>query len=523
MALVAAIDVGTASARAGVFDSGGRLLGRAEAPLDIHRTAEGHAEQDSEQIWRAACAAMRAARAEAGARAGDIAGLAFDATCSLVLRDGAGRPVSVSTTRDDARDTILWLDHRAVAEAAEASAIEHPVVAHSGGGLSPEMQIPKLMWLKRRLPETWARVGFAFDLADFLSWRATGDAARSQCTLTCKWGFLAHETPGWREDYLARVGLDDLLARTGQPASVAPVGTDLGPLSEAAARELGLGPATRVGAGLIDAHAGALGLLGAYGPREVEGRVALIGGTSTCLMTFGSTPRPVRGAWGPYLGVALPGLWMIECGQSAAGAALDHVLALHGLEPGGDVHFRVVERVRELREATPDLAPRLHVLPDFHGRRAPDPDPRALGAIAGLPLDSSFDAMCRLYWRTCVGLALGLGALLDHLAASGHATDTLHVAGGHARNPLLMELYADATGRRTVAPGAPDAVLLGAAMAAAVGAGVHADLVAAGAAMAQGGVVRSPNPAAAARISRDRAAFEALAETQRRLDALGSG
>ena len=80
------------------------------------------------------------------------------------------------------------------------------------------MQIPKLMWLKRHLPATWARAGLAFDLADFLTWRATGNPARSHCTLTCKWTYLAHETPGWQADFLAAMGLPDLLARTGQPA-----------------------------------------------------------------------------------------------------------------------------------------------------------------------------------------------------------------------------------------------------------------------------------------------------------------
>ncbi|MBP7002890.1 FGGY-family carbohydrate kinase [Amaricoccus sp.] len=522
MPLVAAIDVGTASARAGVLDAAGRLLGRAEAPLDIHRSADGHAEHASEQVWAAAAAALRAARAEAGARAEDVAGLAFDATCSLVLRDRAGRPLGVSTTGDDSRDTILWHDHRAVAEAAEASRLDHRVVTRSGGTLSPEMQIPKLMWLKRRLPGAWARAGLAFDLADFLSWRATGATARSRCTLASKWGFLADEPAGWPQDFLDAVGLDDLRARTGQPETATAVGADLGPLTPDAARDLGLTPATRVAAGLIDAHAGALGLLGGLAPAEAGRRVALIAGTSSCLMGFGPTPRPLPGVWGPYLDVALPGLWMREAGQSASGALLDHVLALRGLEPGRETHARVIARVRELRAATPDLAPRLHVLPDFHGRRGPDPDPQALGAVAGLPLDASFDALARLYWRACVGIALGLAAVLDHLVAHGQGADVVHVAGGHIRNPLLMELYADATGRRIVESAAPDATLLGTAMAAATAAGLHAGLAAAGAAMARDGAVRDPDPAAAPRIARDRAALAALAAAQAGLDALAA-
>jgi FGGY-family pentulose kinase len=253
--LVAAVDVGTGSARAGIFDAAGRMLGRGESPIDTHSAAPLHAEQDSAQIWAAVCAALAAARAEAGARPSEVAGLAFDATCSLVVRDAAGAPVPASVTGEPRWDTVLWLDHRARAEADECTATGHRVLGHLGGSMSPEMAIPKLMWLKRHLPESWARASRIMDLSDYLAWRATGTAARSQCTLACKWTWLAHEAPGWQADFLGEVGLEDLAARSGVPAAAAPVGADLGPLVPGAAAELGLDPATRVGCGLIDAPA----------------------------------------------------------------------------------------------------------------------------------------------------------------------------------------------------------------------------------------------------------------------------
>lgn len=510
MTLVAAVDIGTGSARAGIFDATGRLLGRAEAPITTHMPAENHAEQSAAEIWRATAAALKTARAEAAAAPGHIAGLSFDATCSLVLRDARGAPVTVSTTGDPARDTILWLDHRATPETDQINGTPHPVLDHSGGGFSPEMQIPKLLWLKRHLPDSWARTALAFDLADFLTWAATGNPARSRCTLASKWGYLAHQTPGWRQDFLDRSGLSDLLTRTGQPDAATPIATDLGPLTPQAAAHLGLTPATRVAAGLIDAHAGALGVLGHLTAPAVERNLALIAGTSSCVMAFSADPRMTPGIWGPYHDVALPGLWMNEGGQSASGALLDHILRLHGHRPNRTTHARVVARIQALRAETPDLAPRLHVLPDFHGNRSPLADPHALGVISGLPLDSSFDALCRLYWRTCVGLALGLRHILAALNGRGYAIDTLHVTGGHTRNPLLMELYADATRCRTVEPAAPDAVLLGTAMVAAAGAGLHPGLAAAGRAMTQGGTARDPDPQRIAAYDRDWQAFGAM-------------
>ncbi len=129
--------------------------------------------------------------------------------------------------------------------------------------MSPEMEIPKLMWLKRHLPAQWQRYGRLLDLADYLGFRATGSNQRSVCTVTCKWTYLAHESPGWQADFLAQVGLDDLLRRAALPPVASAIGTALGSLEPQAAADLGLTPDCRVGCGLIDAHAGALGVLGA--------------------------------------------------------------------------------------------------------------------------------------------------------------------------------------------------------------------------------------------------------------------
>ena len=101
--------------------------------------------------------------------------------------------------------------------------------------MSPEMVTPKLMWLKRNLPGSWSRAGYFFDLADFLTFRASGSLARSQCTLACKWTYLAHEEGGWRRDFFAAMGVADLLDRGSLPERASPVGADLGPLTEAAA------------------------------------------------------------------------------------------------------------------------------------------------------------------------------------------------------------------------------------------------------------------------------------------------
>lgn len=523
---VMAVDVGTGSARAGVFDSLGRLLGRAEQPILIHRPQPDHAEHDSEDIWQAVGLAARTAREESGVAAADVVGLSFDATCSLVALDDEDRPISVSTTGETRWNTIVWMDHRAIAEAEECTASGHHVLNSVGGVMSPEMEIPKLMWLKRHLPDQWRRYGRILDLADFLTFRASGANSRSCCTVTCKWTYLAHEDVGWRADFLDLAGLHDLAERAALPARAVAVGTPLGKLSDDAAAHLGLTTACDVGAGLIDAHAGALAALGptlSEGGTSLDRHLGLIAGTSTCHMALSTQPREVAGVWGPYFGAVVPDLWLNEGGQSATGALLDHILEWHaeGRALGSRGHEAVLETIKALRAAEGErFAKRLHVLPDFHGNRSPLADPHAVGVISGLTLDSSLGSLARLYYRTAVGIALGTRHILDALNEKGYAIDHLHIAGGHTKNPLLMELYADATGCKVVSPAEEDVVLQGTAIVAAAAAGLYPDLGAAAAAMARSGEIIEPNAGRRHRYEQDYRVFLTMQDQRSALDSL---
>jgi FGGY-family pentulose kinase len=412
-----------------------------------------------------------------------------------------------------------------IKEADECTATGHKVLTFLGGVMSPEMQTPKLMWLKRNLPQSWARIGKVFDLADFLTWRASGSDARSQCTLTCKWTYLAHEENGWSRGFFESVGIPDLFDHCLAALPVAPVGNCIGTLSHTASAELGLRQNCKVGAGLIDAYGGTLGVIGfcAKSREGVDRHLALIAGTSSCVTTLSKAARPTRGIWGPYLGVALNEYWLNEGGQSATGALLDHVIRLHGAGGGPDaaMHRKITDRIMELRrEAGLDLAGRLHVLPDFHGNRSPFADPHALGVISGLSLDAGFDSLCHLYWRTAVSIALGVRHILDALNENGYGIDTLHITGGHTKNPILMELYADATGCTVIEPLTEDATLLGTGMVAATAAGLYPSLADACAAMHQGGARRDPNPQARARFDRDYAIFLEMHRQRQKLDAM---
>src|SRR3984893_12902270 len=289
------VDVGTSSAHAGVFDETGALLATARHPITVWHEAGNVVEQSSSDIWAACGASVRAAMAEAALPPSAVKGVGFDATCSLVVLDSAGGPLTVSASGDQQRNVIVWMDHRATAEARLVNDTRDDVLRYVGGSISPEMEIPKLLWLKRHLPTTYNSAGHFFDLADYLSFRATGSTARSICTLACKWNFLAHERR-WSDSYFECIGLGDLAsdeyAKIGNEI-VAP-GTPLGAgLSKFAARDFGLLEGTPVGASLIHGHARGVGTSGGREksgqPVDVCRRLAYIMGTSACIMATTST------------------------------------------------------------------------------------------------------------------------------------------------------------------------------------------------------------------------------------------
>jgi D-ribulokinase len=504
------IDVGTSSARAGIFDENGSLLATARHPIMVWHEAGSVVEQSSADIWEACAASVRAAMAEAALPASAIKGVGFDATCSLVVVDAAGQPLTVSTSGDVRRNVIVWMDHRAMAEARAVNETRDDVLRYVGGSISPEMEIPKLLWLKRHLPSTYRSAGHFFDLADYLSFRATSSTARSMCTLACKWNYLAHEQR-WSGNYFERVGLGDLAsddyAKIGN--GIAAPGTALGSgLTKSAANDFGLLEGTPVGASLIDAHAGGVGTIGGHGrPEEtvdVCRRLAYIMGTSACIMATTSAPCFVPGVWGPYYSGMVPGFWLNEGGQSAAGAAIDHLVKSHpahgeaataahaaGMEIPEFLERRIVSRVESLGEAAL-FARDIHVLPEFLGNRSPFADPCSRAVVAGMDLDTDIGSMERLFAAGLCGLAYGLADVVEAFRSHGVDSDMMVISGGAGRSPLVRQIMADTTGLTVAVPETQEPVLLGAAMLGAVAARFRRSIGEAMAAMSAIGRLNEP-------------------------------
>lgn len=457
------IDVGSGSARCGVFDGNAQLVGVGVQSIAQHRPAPEFVEQSSDDIWNAICAAVKLALAEAGIYGADVAALSYSATCSLVLLDKDHQPLALSEG-ETPWNTIMWMDHRAQEETRTCNDTGSPVLRNLGGAISVEMEIPKLLWVKRHRPDLWARLGYAGDLADFLCFRSTGTLERSVCTLSCKWTYDP-DAGGWNDAFLKSVGLDDLLSRAALPAMATAIGTCVGTLTVRAAADLGLTTSCKVGMGLIDAHAGALGTSG-LAETGIENRLALIAGTSNCHIALTRKRVEVPGVWGPYAGAVLDGWYALEGGQSASGAALDQILGMFRT-PEDNPHEVLGKAFLAGLADDPDYAADLCVLPDFLGNRSPFADPSMHGAILGLTLEKPDTLLPKIYGATALGIAFGTRQIIEAMRWAGVPIRTIDLSGGHAKSDLLVQLYADATGCDLSLPACPEPVLLGAACTAA--------------------------------------------------------
>jgi FGGY-family pentulose kinase len=307
----------------------------------------------------------------------------------------------------------------------------------------------------------------------------------------------------WDDSFWKKVGLAEFVkekyARIGR--RVRPMGEPLGSgLTKQSAKELGLRPGTPVGVGIIDAHAGGLGLLGiktdkrSITPARIESRLALICGTSTCHMTASREPYFINGIWGPYYSAMIPEMWLTEGGQSATGALIDHIIFSHARGPelakqaarqNKTVYWLLEKIVAEIARKKgvafeAQLTAERHLLPYFHGNRSPRADPTLRGIIAGLSLDDSPEELALQYLSAIQAIAYGTRHIIEVMNASGYGIKEIFACGGGTKSNLYLREqreHADATGCSLILGKEPEAVLLGAAMLGAVACGKYSSLL----------------------------------------------
>lgn len=455
-----------------------------------------------------------------------VIGVGIDFTaCTMLPTTADGTPLCFldEYRREPHAWVKLWKHHAAQPEADRVNAVARergePWLARYGGKISSEWFFPKTLQILDEAPAIYAAADRLIEAADWVVWQLTGVETRNNCTAGYKaiWskrdGFPSDDYFAALDPRLRHVVDEKMLRR------ISFIGERAGGLSEAAAAWTGLRPGTPVAVANVDAHVS----VPAATVTE-PGTMVMIMGTSICHMVLGREPAIVEGMCGVVEDGIIPGYQGFEAGQSAVGDIFAWFVE-HGVPPryheaardrGVDVHAVLEAEAARLRPGESGLL----ALDWWNGNRSILVDVELSGLLVGATLATEAP---EIYRALIEETAFGTRLIIDTFERSGVAVNDIVTCGGLPdRNRLLMQIYADVTGRPLRIAASSQTPALGSAMFAAVAAGPkdggYATIEEASRRMARlRDVVYVPNAA-------DRSVYDALyAEYVRLHDLFGRG
>ncbi len=429
------IDVGTSGVKGLAIDEHGRVLARAESSYQISTPRPGFSEQDPETWWRAATLVLSKLREQAGKPAG--VGLSGQMH-GLVVVDRHDRVL---------RPAILWNDQRTARESAEIEStlgLER-LIELTGNRALPGFTAPKLLWLRRHEPETYARIAGVMLPKDYVRLRLCGERATD----------VSDASGTLLLDVAKRRWSDEVLGALGLPEDWLP------PVLESPACGGRTDEGVAVAAGAGDQAAGALGV-----GVERPGPTSVVLGTSG--VVFSALPAYAHDPHGRVHAFchAVPGVW------HAMGVMLSAAGSLEWLRAASAPDLAYDELVKEAAP-WPAGTEGLLFLPYLAGERTPHPDPNARGAFAGLSVRHDRGALVRAVLE---GVAFGLRDSLDLIGELGERPALGRVSGGGSRSKLWLEIIASALELPLQRVAVDEGAALGAAILGGVAAGLWSDV-----------------------------------------------
>ena len=394
MSCLLGLDIGTTSTIGILIDTEGGVLATASRPSALVSRHANWAEEDTELWWSNVCDLvpdlLRTARLDAGAIAAvGVTGM----VPTVILLDGAGRPLRPSIQQNDAR---------AVDEIEELKRLVDgdDWFRRTGGSINQQVVAPKLLWLARHEPECFGQARTVMGSYDYITFRLTG-AVSIEGNWALEAGFYNLAGDGLDEDLvrLGGISLDRLppLRASGEPA---------GAVTRQAAEETGLVAGTPVVTGCAD-HIASAFVAGACDQGDL---VVKFGGAGDIMLTC---QRPVTD---PRMFIdfhIVPGLYVSNGCMAASGSVLNWIVAQLGQAAseaaqavGQTPHAWLDDQARDL----PPGAGGLVLLPYFLGEKTPLHDPRAKGTLVGLGLHHEL----RHIWRAALeSVAFGFRHHMD--------------------------------------------------------------------------------------------------------------
>jgi xylulokinase len=469
--LVLGVDLGTSGPKVALADTRGRILAHAKTPVPLRLLPGGGAEQDPADWWAAIRTAAKQVLADAAALLGQDPAPRVAAVCFSAQWGGT---VPVRADGEPVHPAVIWMDGRGAAYT-RAAAGGAPLVPGTGynalklrgwigktGGaptLTGKDPVGQALFLKHERPKQYAAAAYLLDVPEYLTFRASGRAVAAYDTAVLRWCTDNRDAAAvaWDPALVRRCGLD-----AAKLPALVPPGTAVGPLTAAAAADLGLPESALVVAGTGDTTAAAIG---AGAVRDFDAHLYV--GTSawiSCHVPYKKTDLRTSVA---SLPAAVPGRYWIATVQDVAGKAVDWLIdnVLHDARPE-----QALDELNALAAASPPGANGVLFTPWLNGERTPVDDSALRGGWFNASLATDRADLARSVFE---GIALNARWMLDAVERfTARPLASLRFIGGGASSPLWCQAMADVLDRPVLQAAEPVlANVRGAALLAAVALG----------------------------------------------------
>ncbi|MFH1708506.1 MAG: ribulokinase [Planctomycetota bacterium] len=422
-------------------------------------------------IYRTVPAVLKQGRVKAA----DVVGIGIDFTaCTMLPVKADGTPLCfLNQFKSNPHAYVkLWKHHAAQPEADRINALARKRgekwLKFYGGRISSEWFFAKALQILDEAPRVYRAADRLIEAADWTIWQLTGVETRNACTAGYK-AIWDAQTGYPSREYLR--ALDPAFAdvvRDKMAGPVLPIGARAGGLTAAMAKKTGLRPGTAVAVANVDAHV-------SVPPATITstGKMLMIMGTSICHMVLGKTKKAVEGQCGVVKDGILPGFYGYEAGQSGAGDILawyvkNGVPAAYAAEARArkvDIHGLLEQKAAALAPGESGVL----ALDWFNGNRSVLVDVDLTGMFVGLSITTLPE---EIYRAMIESLAFGTRTIIENFESQGIAIRELYACGGlPEKNDLLMQIFADVTGRTIRVARSAQAPAVGSAMFGAVAAG----------------------------------------------------
>jgi L-ribulokinase len=388
---------------------------------------------------------------ESGVDSQDVIGLGIDFTaCTMLPTKADGTPLCfLPEWRENPHAWVkLWKHHAAQPEANKlneiAGELGYAFLDRYGGKISSEWFFPKAWQILDEAPEAYEAADRLLEGADWVVWQLTGEEKRNSCTAGYKAIWSKREGFPPNEFFKALDPRMENIIEEKMSSDIYPLGANAGGLTEEAAGWTGLKPGTAVAIANVDAHVSVPAATVAE-----PGRMVIIMGTSNCHMVLGTEESVVPGMCGYVEDGIVPGFFGYEAGQSCVG---DHfawfvencVPAAYEREAkdrGLDVHQLLEEKATHLKPGESGLV----ALDWWNGNRSVLVDVDLTGVLLGATLATKPE---EIYRALIEATAYGTRIIIETFEENGVPVTEIVATGGLPdRNKLLMQVYADVTGR----------------------------------------------------------------------------